>query len=302
MGSPGNGPTSPVVARWQLAETLRQLREKAGLTHDEVIGRVSTTSNKWSKSKLSRIENQAQGVRSGEVGQLLDVYDVTDQDLREWLTGLATAARESGRASPLHRNFPAFFQRFAGWESTLVAYRQFETLLVPGLLQTAEYAHALIAGIYPGLADEEVHRRVAARIARQQIFARSNPPDLHFILDAGILERPIGSPHVTKSQLLRIAELADRPHITIQVLPKSSGATPGLEGPFSILTLPDQIPDIGFTECPTRSIYIEDRDDVRIYTLRFGILTEQALSSHETVTVLREAAESYHSSNEEGSP
>ena len=132
----------------------------------------------------------------------------------------------------------------------LTAYRQFETLLVPGLLQTAEYARALVTGIHLDLAEDEVERRVAARLTRQQTLTRTAPPDLHVILDAGVLERPVGAPLVMRNQLRRLAESADAPTITIQVLPKSVGASPALEGPFSILTLPDPMPDVGYSEGP----------------------------------------------------
>jgi len=174
-----------------------------------------------------------------------------------------------------------------------VASRQFETLLVPGLLQTAEYARTLVTGIHPGLAEDEVERRVAARITRQQILTRTTPPHLHVILDAGVLERPVGTPLVMRNQLRRLAEATDTSNITIQVLPKSVGASPALEGSFSILTLPDPIPDVGYFEGPGRAVYIEDRDDVRAYTLRFGILTEQSLSQADSVALITEVAKGY---------
>jgi transcriptional regulator with XRE-family HTH domain len=284
---------SATVRRWQLTETLRQLREQARLTHDQVVAELRTGQGKWSRPKLSRIENREQGVKPREVEQLLDVYGVTDQALRDWLLELASTAHERGWMVDIRKNLPQDFHAFLNWEIALVARREFETLLVPGLLQTGEYARTLVTGIHPDLAEDEVERRVAARITRQQILTRTTPPHLHVILDAGVLERPVGTPLVMRNQLRRLAEATDGPNITIQVLPKSVGASPALEGPFSILTLPDPIPDVGYSEGPGRAVYIEDRDVVRAYTLCFGILTEQSLSQADSVELITDAAKGY---------
>jgi transcriptional regulator with XRE-family HTH domain len=288
-----SGPAGSAVRRWQLTETLRQLREQAGLTHDQTIAKLRESGGKWSRPKLSRIENREQGVRAREVEQLLDVYGVTDQSLRDGLLELASAPRERGLAFDIRKHVPEEFHRFLDWEAALVAYRQFETLLVPGLLQTADYASALISGINPHLTDDEVQRRVMARLARQQILSRTNPPSLHLILDAGVLERPVGAPRIMRDQLRRLAEAVDAPNVTIQVLPKEVGAGPALEGPFSILTLPDPIPDFGCAECPGRVVYFEDRDDVRKLTLRFGTLTEQALTQRKSAKLIADAARDF---------
>jgi transcriptional regulator with XRE-family HTH domain len=280
-----------------LTETLRELREQAGLTHDQTIAKLRESGGKWSRPKLSRIENREQGVRTREVEQLLDVYGVSDQSLRDWLLELASAPRERGVTFDIRRHLPEEFHRFLDWEAALVAYRQFETLLVPGLLQTGEYARALISGIRPDLTEDEVERRVMARLTRQQILSRATPPSLHIILDAGLLERPVGGPKVMRKQLRRLAEAVDASNITVQVLPKSVGASPALEGPFSILTLPEPVPDIGYAEGSPRLVYFEDRDSVRKYVLRFGILTEQALSQAESMKLITETAESYERSS-----
>lgn len=288
-----NNLVSATVRRWQLTETLRQLREQARLTHDQVVVELRKGQGKWSRPKLSRIENREQGVKPREVEQLLDIYGVTDQALRERLIELASTAHERGWVVDIRKNLPDDFHAFLNWEVVLVASRQFETLLVPGLLQTAEYARALITGVNPDLAQDEVERRVAARITRQQILTRTTPPHLHVILDAGLLERPVGTRLVMRNQLRRLVEATDAPNITIQVLPKSVGASPALEGPFSILTLPDPIPDVGYSEGAGRAVYIEDRDDVGAYALRFGVLTEQSLSQTDSAELIADAAKGY---------
>jgi len=227
------------------------------------------------------------------LAKLAELYECRMADLISDCADFRTRDPICGWVLKVRGDLPEEFHRFLDLEVALVARRNFETLLVPGLLQTTEYARALIAGIHPGLAEDEVERRVAARITRQQILTRTTPPHLHVILDAGLLERPVGTPVVMRNQLRRLAEATGAPHITIQVLPKSVGASPALEGPFSILTLPEPIPDVGYSEGPGRAVYIEDRDDVRAYTLRFDLLTEQSLSQTDSVKLITNAAKDY---------
>src|SRR5262245_34560744 len=128
--SEDSGPASPAVRRWQLAETLRKLREQAHLTHDQVIAELRKSQGKWSRPKLSKIENREQGVKPREVEQLLDVYSATDTALRAWLVDLASTPRERGWAFDIRKHLPEEFHQFLDWETAIVAYRQFETLLV----------------------------------------------------------------------------------------------------------------------------------------------------------------------------
>ncbi|WP_231974096.1 DUF5753 domain-containing protein [Pseudonocardia sp. HH130630-07] len=232
----------------------------------------------WTRPKLSRIENREQAVKPREAEVLLDIYAVTDPEVRNRLIGLASAPRDRGWIADIRRSLPPQFHRYVDWESVVVACRHFQTLVIPGLLQTPEYARGLISGITPELSEDEVERRVAARMVRQQILTRARPPQLHVILDEGVLERPIDSPRTMHKQIRRLIEAAESPSTTVQILPKSVGASPALEGPFSILTLPDPIPDMGYTEAPTGAAYLEDRDAVRDLTLRWGSLTDRAMT------------------------
>lgn len=280
---------TPAVRRWQISQTLQKLREDAGFTAEQAINALG----KWSPATLSRIENGLREVKAHEVEQLLDIYHVTDENLRQWLIQLASVPRERGWTRDIRKHLPKGFLRFFDWECALIAYRQFETLLIPGLLQTREYAHALITGITPDLTPDEIERRVVARIARQQILSRPEPPRLHIILDAGVLERPVGSARIMRTQLHRLVEAAHEPNITIQILPKSVGSSPALEGPFSILTMPDPIPEIGYTESPGSSAYFEDCDNVQNCALRFGILAEQAQPQATSVKLITDTANAY---------
>ncbi|KWX02503.1 hypothetical protein TH66_12255 [Carbonactinospora thermoautotrophica] len=293
MSQDNGGSGSSTVRRWQLAETLRQLREEAGLTLDQAVERLRESPGRWSRAKLSRFENRVQTPKLREVEQLLDVYGVTDPKTRTLLLELAQTANERGWWLAYRRDLPDNFHPYLSMEVAAVALRQFETMLVPGLLQTPEYARALMNGITPGTAPDEIDRRVAARMARQQLLTRENPPQFHVILDQNVLERPVGRPLVMRHQIRRLVEASELPNITIQVVPKSVGAHPGMEGPFTILSLPEPIPDIGYTEGTGGSVYLERPDDVRVCTMRFAILTKLALSPVESVDLITEAAKDY---------
>lgn len=288
-----NGAVSSTVRRWQLTETLRQLREQSGLTIEHAAELLRTGTGKWSRSKLGRIENREQGVKAHEVEQLLDLYKVEDTSLRAWLVGLASRAHERGYWLSIRKDLPEDFREFLSVEAALVAFRQLATMVIPGLLQTPDYTRAMINGANPGIAFDIVERRVLARMARQQVLIRPNPLQFHVILDESVLERQVGSASVMRGQLHRLLDTAEADHITLQVLPKAAGATPAVNGPFSILTLPDPIPDFGYTEGPGGAVYIEDRNDVRTCIERWGILTGRALTAAESLDVIREAVKTY---------
>jgi transcriptional regulator with XRE-family HTH domain len=281
------------VRRWQLTETLRQLRERAGLTIEQAAEQMRDRHGKWSRSKLGRIETREQGVKIREVELLLDLYRATDPTLRAWLIDLAATAHERGYWRAIRKDLPEDFHDFLNVEAALVALRQLETMVIPGLLQTADYTRALTNGGSPGLTAEVVERRVIARMARQQVLARPDPLQYHVIIDEAILERPVGSPKIMRGQLRRLIEEAATDHIRIQVLPKDVGASPAMNGSFSVLTLPDPIPDFGYAESPGGAVYIEDRELVRACVIKWGILTQRALSGTNSVDLLNEAMEGY---------
>jgi hypothetical protein len=285
---------SATVRRWQLTESLRQMRARTGMTMEEVVGVLKPMpGNKWSRSKLQRIETRDQGIKVKDVEQLLDAYGSTDESLRAWLLDLAGTAHERGYWLAIRKDVPEDFRPVLEVEAALVAQRQFENTIVPGLLQTPDYARAIMSGGSPGLDGEIIERRVLARMARQQVLTKSSPLRLYAIIDEAVLERPVGGHAVMRGQLRRLLDEAGSDNITLQVVPKSIGAHPGMDGSIMILTLPEPIPDFGYSEGPGRAVYIEDREAVRDYTLRFGILTDQALSPSASVELITEALQGY---------
>ena len=290
----GRDASGSVVRRWQLAAALKVQREQAGLTQEQAIDRLGRGPGRWSRSKLSRVENREHHVKPREVEQLLDAYGVTDAEPRDALVQLAADSRERDWWLSFGNEFPDRLRPLLSLESGLVALRDFQNQLVHGLLQTADYTRALAMSINPGMfSPAELERRVAARMARQQILTKDDPPQLHFILDETILQRLIGDRIVMHDQMRKLVQAAEKPHIIIQVLPRDVGGSPGLEGPFSLLTLPGPIPAIGYTEGTAGTFYIEDRDRVRNWTLRFGILTQRAWSREESVELITEAMKAY---------
>ncbi|MGH3825040.1 MAG: helix-turn-helix domain-containing protein [Pseudonocardiaceae bacterium] len=289
----GTDASGSVVRRWQLAAALKEQREQAGLTQEQAIDRLAPGEGRWSRSKLSRVENREHHLKPREVEQLLDAYGVTDTETRDALVQLAALPRERGWWLSFGE-LPEDWRSLLGLESGLIGLRDFQNQLVHGLLQTADYTRALFMSINPGvLGPAEIERRVALRMARQQILAKDPPPQLHFILDETILQRLVGDRIVMHGQMRKLLAATEKPNITVQVLPRDVGGSPGLEGPFTLLTLPAPIPDIGFTEGPAGTLYIEDRDMVRHWVLRFGILTQRALSCQESAELIADAMRSF---------
>jgi hypothetical protein len=143
------------------------------------------------------------------------------------------------------------------------------------------------------MAHKVVEGRVLARVARQRVLTRPDPLRYHVILDETVLTRPIGSAAVMRGQLAKLAGEIEAKHVTVQVLPIAAGASPGIDGSFSLLTLPEPIPDFGYAERPGGAGYIEDRDDVRQLTERWGILTERAHPPAESLELITSAGDAF---------
>lgn len=282
------------VRRWQLAAALKALREDVGLTQERAVERLVPLPGRWSRSKLSRVENREHNIKPREVEQLLDAYGVSNTSTREALVQLAAESKEQGWWAGFGNELPDAIKPLLSVEAGLVSVRAFENQFVHGLLQTPDYARAVMNAVSPAQhSPEELERRAAARMIRQHVLRREIPLNLHFVMDQTVLERAIGEPQVMRGQLRKLLDAAQSPNITLQVLPLDVGGSPGLEGPFSILTLPEPIPDFGYSEGQAGMFYIEDREHVRRCTLRFGILTELALSRADSVNLIAERMKSF---------
>lgn len=273
---------SPTFPRFQLGKQLRDLREHVGLTTDDVASHLDC-----SASTISRIEGGKVGVRRGVLLQLLDLYRVIDEAHRETLLVLARQGKQRGWFARFG-DLPTTYSRFVGLESAAIEMRDYEPLVVPGLLQTEDYARALVVAD-PSLDAEGVEMRVRVRMERQALLTRTDPLIFIAVLDESVIRRMIGGHEVMRAQLKHLVELSELRNITIQVLPFSGGAYAGMAGSFAILDFSDSA-SIVYTENLTGDIY-QESCDIRRYGVVFENLRAAALSPLESIRLVDAAGD-----------
>jgi transcriptional regulator with XRE-family HTH domain len=261
------------VLRRQLGVELRRIRDHAHRTVADVAGELG-----WSESKLSRIETAHTGIRNPDLERLLSAYGVDDAT-RSRLAAMAVQSRQRAWWEVYGDALPDAYETYIGFEAEATSIFTYEAQVVPGLLQTAEYASAVMQ---PALAHdhpEVIDQRVQVRMARQAVLAREPPPQLWAIIDEAVLRRPIGGPDVLRRQLLRLLEASGRPMVRIQVLPYSIGAHRALDGSFIMLEFagsPDQ--PLVYSEGMTGGVFRSKPEDLRSYSMSFEALRTGALS------------------------
>ncbi|HEY8544562.1 MAG TPA: DUF5753 domain-containing protein [Acidimicrobiales bacterium] len=243
----------------------------------------------WSLSRLVRPGGGAATLGTLEVRQRLAHYDVTGADLLDARTG---RLRSPGRYpwSDLRAYYSPAELLFLGCESVATTIRNFEPVLVPGLLQTRAYARAIMADVY-GEHWDVFDRRWEARSRRQRLHQRPQPPAMAFVVDEAVVRRVVGSPAIMRGQLEQLVTWGALPHVDLRVLPFSAGAHHGMPGPFIVLGFArDDDPDLLFREGVDRSsTSTEDPVVTRSYATRFGMLQAQALDPDATTGFLRDA-------------
>jgi transcriptional regulator with XRE-family HTH domain len=275
----------PAVRRRKLGAELRALRASAGLTSGDAARLVG-----WHQSKVSRIETGASGVKPADVRLLLDAYSVGDADLRELLLALAGSEETGGRHHWWHAYrgvLPPTYRDFISLESQASAMRTLETSVVPGLLQTPEYARAVTRASVDGLDDERLDALVKVRLARQDVLRAQRPLELSAVLDEAVLRREVGGPEVMARQLKRLQEAARLPQVRLQVLPFTAGAHVGITGPFVIFSFSRTSDlDVVVLDHLTSSLYLERKEDLQAYTEAFNTLRMHALSPEDSLDYL----------------
>ncbi|MEU9888273.1 helix-turn-helix transcriptional regulator [Sphaerisporangium sp. NPDC051011] len=263
---------SPSVRGRQLISELKRLREGAQLIQAEVAERLD-----WHPTKVFRIETGRTSPHPNDVRALLDLYGLTDQGERDGLIDLARNARKRGWWYAYRDILPSQYQVYIGLESEAASIRSFELAAVNGLLQTEEYARALMASGPQELEQEEIERRVEVRMTRQKILEKPDGPQLWVILDEAVLRRPVGGPDILRAQLRCLLEASERAKTTIQVIPFSLGAHPGMIGPFSLLGFPQPTDlDIVYMETIAGNLYVEESGEVARYVTAFDHLRAEA--------------------------
>ncbi|WBB97453.1 helix-turn-helix transcriptional regulator [Solwaraspora sp. WMMA2059] len=275
---------TPTVQRRRLATELRALREAAGLTIDQVIQQV-----KISKSTLSRVENAQVSVTTRNVTKLLRLYGVPDKEA----VGLIELARDAQKYNwwvDYSGAMPHGLDGYIAFEDEATQLRTYDVQLVNGLLQTSDYARAIISAEFPEGPPEKIEERIELRLARQRILERRKPPRLWFIFDEAVLHRPVGGPQVMAAQLEHMITMAQRPSITVQVLPFRQGAHMGMGGPFAMLDFSNH-PTVVYQENLSGALYLDKDYHVEMHGLAFDHLRATALSPADTLAFLRMRAE-----------
>ncbi|MEY9962194.1 transcriptional regulator with XRE-family HTH domain [Streptacidiphilus sp. MAP12-16] len=278
---------NPTVRRRRLGAELRRLREQKGLTAEDVAQQLLV-----SQSKISRLENGRRSISQRDVRDLCEVYGVTDESM---VDGLMTMARESRQRGWWHAFGDVPYSVYIGLEAEAIAVRNYESLFVPGLLQTREYAHAVVAGIQPEATPEQIDKRTDIRMVRQDLIKDPDSPlRLWAVIDEAALHREVGSPATMREQLEHLIERSFQPHITVQVLPYSVGAHPGMSGTFSILEFQDALDaNVVYLEGVTSDLYLEKETDVRLYSMMYEHLRAQALNPDHTRDLIDKIAKSF---------
>ncbi|GDY31375.1 DUF5753 domain-containing protein [Gandjariella thermophila] len=227
-----------------------------------------------------------------DVKALLELYGVTGDEFDRLLT-LAKEAKQKGWWDSYAAVTPESLRNYIGLEDAASSLRTFEPQVIPGLLQTRDYAAALAAA-EPEFRPDEVERWVELRIKRQDVLSRPEPLSLWAIMDEAVLHRVVGGRAVMAEQLRCLVALAEEPHITIQVLSFESGAHPAIDGPFSLLRFAEPAdPDVVYLNMQTGALYPEKPHEVARYNLLFDHLRACALPTGESLSLIRRLTKEY---------
>ncbi|HEY6492141.1 MAG TPA: helix-turn-helix transcriptional regulator [Trebonia sp.] len=277
---------SPTVRRRELGAMLRALRNERGLTVDQVAGELLC-----SPSKVSRMETGHRGATLRDIRDLCDLYEVTGAADRERLMTLAREGKQQG----WWQSFSLPYTTYVGLEQEASSLATFQSAVVPGLFQVADYIRAIHRAGIPRLEDEAIEERVEERGKRQQILTGAGAPRVEAFLDEAVFRRPVGAPAVMRRQLSRLIEISERPNVTIQVIPFSVGAHPALESNFTILEFAGRAPTIVHTESLAGPLYLERDQDIERYMLALDLLRGLALDPEASAQLIAKIRDAYPS-------
>ncbi len=268
--------SDPPPALVAFAEELKAWRAQSGLSREDVAVKVN-----YSPSMIGMIET-CQRNPTARLARLLDGLFGTPE----------TFARHEKRMRDIP--FSAGFRPFQPYEAEASTLWMFEHTLIPGLFQTEGYARAILSA-HPNTSAEEVEERVAARLARQEILTREDPPPpvVWALLDEDVLRREMGGPDVMSAQLARLLQEARRPNVTIQVIPRSV-AHAGLHGAFVVAEVPDSPDMVVYLETVDDGQTVEDSGTGARMSLRFSALRTEALTGSATVRLMEKVMDEWN--------
>lgn len=266
-----------------LGAHLRRLREAQGISREDAGWEIRSSASKISRMELGRV-----GFKERDVDDLLTLYGVNDRDER---AGLMAKAREANSPGWWHRDgdiLPSWFHSYLGMEAAAALIRSYEGQFIPGLLQTADYARAVILLGHASASSAEIDRRVALRMKRQELLKQKNPPRVWCVIDEAALRRPVGGVDVMRGQITALIEASKRRNIKIQVVPFAAGGHAAASGSFTILRFPEQdLPDVVYIEQLTSALYLDKREETEFYAEvmdRLGIEAEQPARTPDILT------------------
>jgi transcriptional regulator with XRE-family HTH domain len=269
---------SPTIRRRRLGFELRRHREAAGITIDVVADRLGC-----SPSKVSRIETGHTSASPGDVQHILDIYGVAASVTAE----LVQIAREARQKGWWHPYSTVLTSAYVGLETAARSIRAYEPQVVPGLLQSEEYAIALIRGARLEDTDQEIEQRVRVRMQRQALLIQDDPIDLRVVLDEAVLSRPVGGDAVMLDQLAKLIEAARLPSVTLQILPFAAGAHAGMDGSFVILEFEEEgDTDVVFIDNATGGLFLEKSEELGKYIPLFDTIRSAALPPEESIEMI----------------
>jgi transcriptional regulator with XRE-family HTH domain len=287
MARRSNPNQNPTLRARRLAAELQRRREATGMSREEVARQLE-----WSTSTLFRIETGRNRPQPGNVRMLLELYGVTGPE-RDGLIQLTREARQPGWWHSFRDVLPNPYEVYIGLEAGATSIRNFEPVVVPGLLQTADYAREIFRNGPIELDPDEVERLLEVRLARQKILARDDRPHLWAVIDEAVIHRVVGDADVMREQLRHLTNAAQQGKTTIQVMPYRAGARAGAIGAFVILDFAEATdPTVVYVETLAGDIYLEERPDVNRYTLAFDRLVAAALHPDDSVHLIEQAASS----------
>lgn len=278
------GKRSPSAARRQLGARLRQLRSQSKLTGAQVGAQIGCT-----HATISKIENGNTVPDLTQLDRLLDLYQVTDAEDRTLFRQLLDDASGDGWWEAYDDVLPHKFGTYLGMEVDAESINAYESTLVHGLLETRDYASALLHSVRLNQFPEEIERLVDVRMRRKELLTADQPLQLSVVMEEAVIRRPLGGPEVMRAQLEYLLEAQQMPNVSIQILPFSVGAHPGLNGSLTVLEFPDE-PAIGYTEGPSGNNYLTKPREISRCKLILSKLREAALSPEESSALIAQVA------------
>ncbi|MCW2871136.1 MAG: transcriptional regulator [Streptomyces oryziradicis] len=273
---------APTVLRLVLGKRLRELRENAGLSYEQAAQTLDVT-----HATIRRMEKAEVGLKIPYVEKLLRLYEIPESEAEGFLT-MARQGNEPGWWHDFRDVLPDWFSAFVSLEGEASMIRAYEPHYVPGLLQTEEYARAVLGAGMPKASAEMLERAVALRTERQKMLARPDPPLLWVVMDETVLRRPVGGPDVMRGQIAALIEAAKKPNVLLQVMPFAAGTHPAMYGPFHIFRFQvRELPDIVCSENLRDAVYFDRYEDVSVFLEALDGACVQAEAPQSTEDILK---------------